>query len=426
MGNPELPIHLVIDILSRLPVKTLLDFRRVCKGWLSLISDPYFANLHLDKSQPSLLLAPFKPVGSRESWKLNLVDLHVNPSSPSNDPVELVTTINLPKGPFPYNVVNSCNGLLCLFSPWNDSPISIYNPLLGELVTLPRCPSGCPILSFSDVAFGYSPMTDQYKVVRSFYGKGRLTCETEIYTLGEGSWRSMGKIPCLVRNTSFNAFLDGSLHWISDAFSVDFIYCLDFGSEQFRSVPEPSKFGLAKKECWDCIVVVVLQDCLSICDSSEPGHSEVWVMKDYGVKESWSKDFVIDTMMIDGTCLYYEPIMVLEDGQILVFEGEGYSILLYEPGSNCLRNVCTLGFSTRYFLGRAHVPSLLSLRNVAEGENFKVHLSNKHNCCYFELKSWATKPKHLFHLFAIFPPWQCCSMLLLLPSTLDCCVISFS
>ncbi|GLT69079.1 hypothetical protein SLA2020_412580 [Shorea laevis] len=40
-----------------------------------------------------------------------------------------------------------------------------------------------------------------------------------------------------------------------------------------------------------------LRDCLSIWRSKESDHSdiEIWVMKEYGVKESWSKELVIKT-----------------------------------------------------------------------------------------------------------------------------------
>ncbi|KAG4970224.1 hypothetical protein AAZX31_13G091900 [Glycine max] len=34
-----LPEELIIEILLRLPVKSLLRFKRVCNSWLSLISD---------------------------------------------------------------------------------------------------------------------------------------------------------------------------------------------------------------------------------------------------------------------------------------------------------------------------------------------------------------------------------------------------
>ncbi|KAF7146435.1 hypothetical protein RHSIM_Rhsim04G0044400 [Rhododendron simsii] len=366
----ELPTSFVIDILSRLPIITLFDFRRVCKDWLSLISDPYFANSHLSKSHIRLLLKPSNP--EETELKLNLVDLHISPSPPRNARMELVTSINLPKGRNPFiafTVIGSCNGLLCLGNPYSDGPIRICNPLLRDLVELPNCPSGRSISRFS-CAFGNCPLSDQYKVVRSFRVvvvnpmTGRETCEAEIYTLGEGSWRSIGEIPTMVDSSSFNASLNGLLHWVN---VYAFIYCFDFRSEQLRVVPEPSEFR--KVKCAYVMRVGVLRGCLSICDSSNPHRVEVWVMKDYGVKESWSRDFVIDTLMIDGRFLgYYEPFMVLNDGQILIFGYNWHSILHYDSKSKCLRNVDGYG---QFYRGLAHIPSLLLLRDIAKGENFK-------------------------------------------------------
>ncbi|KAI3908812.1 hypothetical protein MKW98_029362 [Papaver atlanticum] len=56
----------VLEILSRLPVKSLMRFKCVCKRWLFLIDkDPYFAHLHLSQAirrPPSLLISLVKPV----------------------------------------------------------------------------------------------------------------------------------------------------------------------------------------------------------------------------------------------------------------------------------------------------------------------------------------------------------------------------
>ncbi|MCI34852.1 F-box/kelch-repeat protein, partial [Trifolium medium] len=47
---PTLPFELIVEILSKLPVKSLMQFQCVCKSWKSLISDPNFAKKHLRMS----------------------------------------------------------------------------------------------------------------------------------------------------------------------------------------------------------------------------------------------------------------------------------------------------------------------------------------------------------------------------------------
>lgn len=45
-----IPWDLVCHILKRLPVKGLLRFKSLSKGWFSLIDDPCFIKLHLKES----------------------------------------------------------------------------------------------------------------------------------------------------------------------------------------------------------------------------------------------------------------------------------------------------------------------------------------------------------------------------------------
>ena len=46
--SERVPYDVVIDILSRLPVKSLIRFRRVSKSWYSVITDPFFINKHFN------------------------------------------------------------------------------------------------------------------------------------------------------------------------------------------------------------------------------------------------------------------------------------------------------------------------------------------------------------------------------------------
>ncbi|KAG5001241.1 hypothetical protein JHK87_022313 [Glycine soja] len=45
--NPTFSHDLIVEILLRLPIKSLLRFKCVCKSWLSFISNPHFVKSHL-------------------------------------------------------------------------------------------------------------------------------------------------------------------------------------------------------------------------------------------------------------------------------------------------------------------------------------------------------------------------------------------
>jgi hypothetical protein len=49
-----LPYDVVFDILTRLPVKSIIRFRCVSKSWNSILTSPDFINTHLDRAKSSL------------------------------------------------------------------------------------------------------------------------------------------------------------------------------------------------------------------------------------------------------------------------------------------------------------------------------------------------------------------------------------
>jgi len=71
----HLPHELIIEILLRLPVKSLIRFKCVSKSWFCLISDPHFANSHFQLTAPThthriLLISTLAP-------KILSIDLEV-------------------------------------------------------------------------------------------------------------------------------------------------------------------------------------------------------------------------------------------------------------------------------------------------------------------------------------------------------------
>ncbi|KAM7493272.1 hypothetical protein LguiB_027881 [Lonicera macranthoides] len=359
---PYIPAPIVIDILSRTPMKTLFNCRLVCKNWASLTSTPEFVQLHLSRSPTSCLINPH--LESLQSKGLHLVDLGY-PVSPSNKLV-FVPKINFPD--VPIRLFNSCNGLVCLSqvisTDFGDAcNIYVCNPVLREGIILPKPPHVTKFL-YHPCAFGFSPKTNQYKVVLSSYCTNSYTnspsCQTYIYTLGECSWRRIGNYPYCIQNDNFYAFLNGALHWIPWGINSPFICYFDFVNEQFGEVLEPFenqvRYG---KE------VSVINGNLSICDSSNHDQIVIWVMKEYGVKESWSKDIVI-TRRIDNFDSY-ELIMINSNGKILMIFNKK-SIIIYDPESKAFESELQIFAGVRSeFEAIAHVPSLISLKDVAKG-----------------------------------------------------------
>ena len=99
-----------------------------------------------------------------------------------------------------YNVVSSCNGLLCLTEQLDDEPLEkdnvvVCNPVTGEFAYIPEsCHNG----KHFGVGFGFCPKKNENKVLRMFarlvedaFGFHKLQgCEMgEIHTLGTDSWR---------------------------------------------------------------------------------------------------------------------------------------------------------------------------------------------------------------------------------------------
>ena len=52
-AGPDFDDDIITEILLRVPAKSLIRFRCVCKSWRALISDPSFVQNHLRRVSPS-------------------------------------------------------------------------------------------------------------------------------------------------------------------------------------------------------------------------------------------------------------------------------------------------------------------------------------------------------------------------------------
>ncbi|XP_026459282.1 F-box/kelch-repeat protein At3g06240-like [Papaver somniferum] len=189
-----IPEEVFFEILIRLPVKSILRCKSVCKSWLSLISKPNFAKFHLDiaverKNSRSLILR-----GHNELIYSRVYDESLKSPSFSEIDEDFVVGIEdypLKSSGFRIKLVGSCNGLVCLLFYDNDRVSSsveeifcVWNPATKEFKKIHfQLSESFEICKY---AFGYDCQNDDYKLLRLAFGGA-----VSVYTLGSNSWKTI-------------------------------------------------------------------------------------------------------------------------------------------------------------------------------------------------------------------------------------------
>ncbi|XP_059629459.1 F-box protein CPR1-like [Cornus florida] len=279
----NLPHDLVVDILSRLPVKSLVRFKSVSKSWLTLFTDPRFVKMHLNRSQKRMKIVFPSDYSSRlvvfSTHNIDdLTEMHVDSvlQFPSTTAEPWVTFIG------------SCDGLLlCLTS---EPLCNLFEPskklYLFNLSTreFNRLPDSLLInrlyISLLSYGFGYDSCTDDYKIVeisRPSYGGSSVA----IYTLKTNVWRWIQDIPDVVMHRKHATLLNGSLHWLTK-YTNKILY-LNLADEKFQYFLLPEfDFHIT-----DAAFLSVLRKCLGICVPIIDIPASM-VMMEYGKRESWT------------------------------------------------------------------------------------------------------------------------------------------
>jgi len=302
---PTLPFDLVIEVLCRLPVRLLLKLQCLCKSWKSLISDPKFAkkNLHMATKRHHLIVS-----------STNSVDEILFFDSPI--PSVLSTCVTQTQLSYPISLRNtkplamcSCDGIICI-TLFNNSAL-LWNPSIQKFKMLPPLKSNQQksVLDIS-YSFGYDHFIDSYKIVSNSYLVNNN--EVSVYTLGVDNWRRIQDIPYTCVSTS-GVFVSGTVNWLAydplSHSSSRAIVSLDLDKETYQEISQPDLV----KDRW---TLGVLNDSLCIFASSYM-FLDVWIMKEYGNKDSWTKLYNIP--YIDrGSYTYAKVLYISEDDQMLM------------------------------------------------------------------------------------------------------------
>jgi len=322
---PDLPLELVAEILCRLPVKLLLQLRCLCKSFDTLISDPYFAKKHLYFSTTNRNLVLTTRTSTIIFYRLHSIVLPHR--SIFKSATVKSTQLHVPFNPLYNKIVGSWNGILCFtiedFNIVEQSNILLFNPSISKFKILPSFKFQQEGV-FIKYGFGYDHVTDVYKVVAVFscdYVNKMSKSQGMVYTLGTNSWRMIqGDLPLPHRfRCESLVFVSGALNWIAyednDNHSV-----VSFGLviESYRRLLLPNYGG----ENVSYVMLGVLRDCLCfVAPSLELAN--VWLMKEYGNEESWTKLFCVPYMNDFFLFPYAKPLWIYEDDQVLM----DYSLL---------------------------------------------------------------------------------------------------
>ncbi|KAM0865534.1 hypothetical protein ACQ4PT_043233 [Festuca glaucescens] len=309
-----LPHEMMLEVLLRLPVKSILRFRVVCRSWAALFSSKDFCSLHMATSKvmppaPKLVVSPTSRLDSSAVYSCSLSghrdDLLFTFDSAHHSAVEVVTP-------------SSCCGLTLLIDA-SARAYYVCNAATRAITRLPPC--RYPERAYT-TGLGFDDQTREYKVVRLINGynheKEAVMCH--VYTPGVDCWRpAAGGVPFRLYQFVISAvdhavldkippvFANGFLHWlICPSFNLkkprDAIILFSLAEETFGSIRSPPFWGPTEnKRPWsqsegEHLVVMDDQVCIvrNLRNGTPHGSTlEIWGLLDYDSSD-WSLNHRID------------------------------------------------------------------------------------------------------------------------------------
>ncbi|XP_026426422.1 uncharacterized protein LOC113322531 [Papaver somniferum] len=249
------------QLLSWLPVKSLMRLKSVCKYWCSLIQeDTTFINLHLErsKSRPGLLVANL--IENYTKYQIMTGDLVFggkDRGAISAANFHTIRDIDFARCDW---MLRPVFGLTAFFGERRDDPgVCIFN-----LSTREKTPwivsnllrdvrkedlQASNAIPRATCALGYNPTSKEHKVVGIWRSSKPSYVVCEVLTVGENKWRRIHKVPPQdIELYGSSVYVNGSIYYTTEflgIFEADekekkFIVGFDVGSEKFRAIRVPS------------------------------------------------------------------------------------------------------------------------------------------------------------------------------------------
>ncbi|KAK9007048.1 hypothetical protein V6N11_019376 [Hibiscus sabdariffa] len=226
-------------------------------------------------------------------------------------------------------VFGSCNGLISLILlPTHLLNFFLWNPSIQKYISLPR-----PNISEAvelNVGFGFDSRNNDSKLLMvGVEEKDNSWIQPYLFSLNENCWKRVTAIP---PNYTFDAitgmslpFVNGAVHWLGyqtknkDEYN-NVISGFDLSAEEFFEINLPEALiGLLHVD-----LTIMNYGESSIVVTTHPifGEHELWVMKEYGVVESWTELLAFhiqrreSPFVVSGFRKNGEVLLVVDDGEL--------------------------------------------------------------------------------------------------------------
>lgn len=408
------------DCIGMILVKLQPDFVVRCKLvsqlWNAIISSPLFAKLYSECAQPTTVLirtcddpyvsrkVHFFQYNTEAHWWYHTVRpsrILKLPLCSDRHPPLSDEMVEIPSNPCldKFQIVNSCDGILCLCGPfiWHPATIVICNPLIGDFIKIPDHAHSRKKFKREDivihVGFGFQlkksntqDIIKEYKVVKLFAHKKVFerapfigNCEVayervmiEVNTVGTPIWRMIDggeEFVEFIGRLDWPTCVSGAIHWLSFDRSI---LRFHLATEQLDTFPAlPNVIGdLSMGE---------LKELLYICDKSIDSVT-MWLLKNYGSKEQlWIRAYTIQTIARLPREVFW-PILLFEERMVVLsyhgrrphriyeYDSQFYPEDHEEEHTGWTRVFNVAGTNSRLLEIIAHIPNIMPMKYAIKGD----------------------------------------------------------
>ncbi|KAI9127304.1 hypothetical protein K1719_001863 [Acacia pycnantha] len=318
------PNDIIVIILKRLPVKSLLRFRCVCKDWNDLFKTSFFIKQHFHHSThhpgPSLLLQSYCLAPNLIINKHTLLDSNKKTLMPLNVPISWPRFLH---------IVGVSHGIVCLEF---GSSLWLWNPATRETQHVLKI----SINNFEygdsyngETGFGFNTVLNDYKIVIVYsLSPGN---RANVYSLSTGSWKEVefGNVSvdgiCHPRTTA----TDEAIYWLAiNPMGGLLILSFDTAKEVFTLIPEPASGFFQDRH------LIVHENNLALLNIVELCVPEEATSGEFEFGQRWNSTKFIGCL---GSDTLFNAITIWRNEVVFEPRGEKSGIYLFNLTTNELK-----------------------------------------------------------------------------------------